>query len=169
VRKENREKFTNGESVNPVLLVRGSQHSSIKWGFGPMQRYTRQGLGMLCGVSVIGLFLFGGGSDVSAGRSESMHQEAGMTTSQDHNCGPECSNPPIPAKKGVPKTSSGGGILNWSCKNNPATPPPMIQCHPAYEDRMGCNSGGAGTFCDTVPDGGGGTMCGCCPNPGGCP
>ncbi len=74
--------------------------------------------------------------------------------------------PPIPPVEGVPQPGPNSPILEWGCKNNLTPGPPNQQCHAAYEDRLGCNGGGAGKRCDTTnPPGSSATACICVDNP----
>ena len=64
--------------------------------------------------------------------------------------------PEIPPVQGVPATAGGGGSSpgqQWSCDPHPLSQPPNIICHPALEDRLGCDGGGTGKACDTIPQG----------------
>lgn len=65
--------------------------------------------------------------------------------------------PPIPYKSSAAMSEIN---VDWPCINHPQSPPPFITCHPAYENRVGCDGGGASKMCDTVPSGSG-TTCKC--------
>jgi hypothetical protein len=64
-----------------------------------------------------------------------------------------------PCKTGVHQKPPGDGTPHWSCLSSGTSP--NQTCHWLYEDRLGCNNGGAGTMCDTVATGGGQTSCVC--------
>ena len=55
--------------------------------------------------------------------------------------------PGHPAEEKVPTTSPDGLALTWPCQNIGQVP--NQQCPPAYEDRLGCDGGGANKYCDT--------------------
>jgi len=66
--------------------------------------------------------------------------------------------PNIPPVEGVP--TGGGGGPQFECKPHPYSVAPNIICHPAYEDRLGCQNGGASKMCDTIATASG-TTCAC--------
>jgi len=60
-----------------------------------------------------------------------------------------------PCATGVPKEAS---AQEWKCPG--VGDSPNQTCHWAYENRLGCQNGGAGLMCDTVAVAGG-TECNC--------